>query len=301
MITKIKNIKSSLKTWLFDKPSRFTIWFLLFSALFIGASYIPGIEKIPAIDIITVFTGLIVFIFITRKLITSLPYKDISHSDFVALINGYKFTSIIFLGLLGITKLLLTKYTPAHVLISSVDSTPAANAHVISDTLFNVIEIAWFILAVYLLGLCISSIYVKYKRAKDMGISGWKVVLSMPFTFMMAWMPGYLTSDKKTSNIIIQSNWYSRFNKWVVSNFNNTLFMFLVLFVFSTLFVSIDISTILFPLMMFAIYMLWKTLAKESFSRQINRGYIWTAMIVNISMVILFVHTVMVIIPKVIQ
>jgi len=293
MVKDTKNTKLTLKTWLFDKPARFTAWILVFSTLMYGFSYIPAIIKIPAIDIISIVITLVAFIFITRSLIKDLPYKNVSHGDFTAIINGYKILSLVlFTAWMGLTSL-MNACTPSRMFITDIKTgniIPDQTHFVISPTLFNIIEIIWFVVAVYLLGIWISNIYVKYKRAKDMGLSGWKVILSMPFTFIMTWMPGYLISDKKQSNLTIKSNWYSRFNKWVISNINNTLFMFLLLFIFTNLFISTHISTVLFPLMLFAIYMLWKTITKESFVKHMNRGYIWTAILINLFMVISFIR-----------
>ena len=123
-----------------------------------------------------------------------------------------------------------------------------------------------------------------------MGISGWKAILTMPFAFMMTWLPGYITSDRKQPSITIKSNWYANLNNWVTKNTNNSVCMFLLLFIFSMVFITTHISALLFPLMLFAIYMLWKTLAKDSFLPRINRGYIWTAIIINMFMLISFIR-----------
>lgn len=294
MINKTQNIKTTLKTWLWDKPARFTGWVFIFTALFYAGSYIPNIDKIPAIDAICLGISLITIVFLIRSLIKSLPYKNINHGNFVAMTNGYKLLSLTLFGVwMGLT-MLMNRCKPSDIVISSVSAEINKTYLVIPRTLFSMIEIVWFVVAVYLLGLWISSIYVKYKRAKDMGLSGWKVILSMPFTFIMSWMPGYLTSDKKQSNLTINSKWYNIFNKWVISKPNTTLFVFLVLFVLTNLFISTNLATVLFPLMLFAIYMLWKTITKDTFSKHINRGYIWTAIVINLLMVMSFIRMSMV-------
>lgn len=291
MVKTTQNIKTTLKTWLWNKPARFTGWALIFGVLFFGASYIPNIEKIPAVDIAICIITIVAFVFMVRDLIKNLPYKNINHSNFVAITNAYKLLSVlVFSGWMGLT-FLMNKCKPSDIHPYSVSTDINQAYFVIPRTLFSIIEIIWFVVAAYLLGLWISNIYVKYKRAKDTGLSGWKVILSMPFTFMMSWMPGYLSADKKNqSGLTIKSRCYDIFNKWVVSNSNNTLFVFLLLFIFANLFVSTHLSTIFFPLILFAIYMLWKTVTKESFTKHINRGYIWTAIIINILMLISFIR-----------
>lgn len=296
MTKKTHDIKSNLKTWLWNKPARFAVWILFISALFVGGTYIPALVELPASDIVAVCILLIAFLFTVRGLIKSLPYNKISHSDFVAIINGYQILSLILVsGWAGLT-FLMNRCKPSRLLVSNINDTVTNTRYLyIPDTLFNILQVVWFILAVYLLGLWIMSIYVKYKRAKDMGISGWKAILTMPFTFMMTWMPGYITLDRKQSSVTIKSKWYAHLNNWVTENINNSVCMFLLLFIFSTVFIVADISVILFPLMLFAIYMLWKTLAKDCFLPNINRGYAWTAILINMFMLMSIIRIIIIV------
>ena len=293
MITKTQDIKSNLKTWLWHKPARFAAWILLISVLFIGGTHIPALVKIPASDIVAVCILLVAFTFTVRGLIKSLPYNKISHSDFVAILNGYRLLFLLLLsGWTGLTSL-IHRCKPSRLLVSGVNDTITNTQYLyIPDTLFNILQIFWFTLLAYLLGLWIMNIYVKYKRTRDMGISGWKTVLTMPFAFMMAWMPGYMTTDKQQPNIAIESKWYARFNKWASKNVGNSLCMFLLLFIFS-IFLTEPPFFVFLALMLFAIYMLWKTLTKESFSCHINHGYAWTAILINVFMFITLVRIVM--------
>lgn len=284
-----ENTKSTLTTWLWNNPARFTGWMLIVSAIFVGISYIPSIMNINAIDFIGLGLMALSIIFIARNLIKHLPYKNISHSDFVAILNGYRLLSmILFTGWAGLG-FIMNKTTTFEGPITDAATGNIVEYIHISETLNNIIQIIWFVLAVYLLGIWISSIYVKYKRAKDMGISGWKIIFSMPFTFMLSWMPGYFDTDKKQSNVIIKSTWYDKFNKWIIANKNNTLFTFLLLYIFAGLFLSPTASIIAFPLILFAIYMLWKSVTKDSFDKRINNGYAWMSMTINIFMIIMFI------------
>ena len=77
-----ENTKSTLTTWLWNNPARFTSWMLIVSAIFVGISYIPSIMNINAIDFIGLGLMALSIIFIARNLIKHSPYKNISHSDF---------------------------------------------------------------------------------------------------------------------------------------------------------------------------------------------------------------------------
>jgi hypothetical protein len=136
----------------------------------------------------------------------------------------------------------------------------------------------------YLIGVAISGVYAKYKRAATLGISPWKIILSMPFTFLMLWTPGYLIQDKTKNNLEIKSAWYTRFNKWVVSSFNNTLFVFLLLLLFKS-FVA-GITTMALSALLLVIYALWFTKHKDDFVKNINQGYALTAIAINVFLVI---------------
>ena len=137
----------------------------------------------------------------------------------------------------------------------------------------------------YLLGVAISGLYAKYKRCKSMGISPWKIILSMPFTLFMLWTPGYLIKDKTdNSNLQIKCKWYKSFTDWVVSNFNNTLLVFLTLLFFKSL-ITGTAATIL-ALVLLAIYTLWYIKHKSDFIKNINRGYTLTAVGINIAIIL---------------
>jgi hypothetical protein len=56
--------------------------------------------------------------------------------------------------------------------------------------------------SLYLIGVALSGIYAKYKRATTLGIKPWKVILSMPFAFLLMWTPGYLIKDKDTKSVL---------------------------------------------------------------------------------------------------
>ena len=243
---------------------------------------------IKIIEQITLLVTLSILGFATFDLIKHLPHHKMCQNDFIAIINGYKIISIIMFAIwIGITGL----WSPEFMPITSTIGKSHPALPVLSPTMIVIAKSIWYIIGVYLLGLWISNIYVKYKRAKEVGFSGWKIVLSMPFCFVMTWMHGYLTTDsKQQTHLIIKSKWYERLNKWVLSNQNNTVFMFLVLFVFTKMLFFKQYETSLFLLLLFAIYMVWKKIAQKNFTKQTNGWYIWTGIITNLVMSILSIR-----------
>ena len=135
--------------------------------------------------------------------------------------------------------------------------------------------------SIYLLGVSISGIYAKYKRAITLGTSPWKVILSMPFAFLLMWAPGYLIKDKEIkSETEIKSVWYNKLNKLVLSNFSNTLFAFLLLIFFKSLIAGT--TTLVLTTILLIIYALWYTKHKSDFIKNINNGYALTAVGINL-------------------
>jgi hypothetical protein len=151
--------------------------------------------------------------------------------------------------------------------------------------IFNISVILFVLLALYLFGLAISGIYAKYKRCKEMGITPWKIFLSMPFAFFMLWTPGYLIEEKtKKSNLQIKSKWFGNFNKWVLSSFNNVLFVFLFLTICKTMIAGLP--TMVLCAVLLIIYTLWYVKHKSDFIKNINNGYALTAVGINIAIIL---------------
>ena len=105
------------------------------------------------------------------------------------------------------------------------------------------------------------------------------------FTLFMLWTPGYLIKDKtNNSNLQIKCKWYENFTDWVVSNFNNTLLVFLTLLFFKSLITGT--ATTILALVLLAIYTLWYIKHKSDFIKNINRGYALTAVGINIAIIL---------------
>ena len=155
--------------------------------------------------------------------------------------------------------------------------------------LFIAFSVLLSLFVLYLIGLAICGIYAKYKRATTIGISPWKVILSMPFGFLLMWTPGYLIKDKNVkTSLDIKSNWYNRFNKWVMDNSYNLIFVFLF-FLFCKGIIA-GISTVILYFALLIIYALWYAKHKSDFMQNINRGYALTAVIINIAILLAFIY-----------
>lgn len=273
--------KTSLKTWLFTRPLQFAVRMMILVIFLSLPKFLPQINNLPINDVVCVIAytviGIGIFVWAAYKLIKSLPLKEISQKDFVALTNGYRIAIILtFFILFG-------ESTFAHRLLIA-PSTP------LLIIIFVLIE---NFISMFFLGTGLSSLCVKYRRARLMGLSPWKIILTMPFTFIMLWMPGYLLEDKTTkSNIQINSNWYSKFNKWTTKNSVNTTFVFLFLILLPNVLLTRNVATLVFPLVLFLTFSLWNKTSKPDFKTNMNHSYAWLAVIVNIIMVALTAYAI---------
>lgn len=265
--------KNQLKQWLFNKPVLFTFVFiglgLIFGLVHSLISTFITMESPTLLYLMFVFS----FIFSVYFMIKKLPHDKMYRNDFIAIVNGGAFISILFS--------LLMIFTPHDPNIKP----KVMWLYIMHPTLFTISVIAITLIGLYLVGLAISGIYAKYKRCIEMGISPWKVILSMPFAFLMLWTPGYLIAEKnKKSNLQIKSNWYTNLHQWIINNFNNTLLVFLLILLFKT---SVSgLPTMILTVSLLVIYTLWYVKHKSDFVKNINNGYSLTAVGINIAIVI---------------
>ncbi len=280
---KLANKQTTLQTWLFTKPLQFALRMLILIII----AWLPRL--FPAINISLFNYGMLavtigIFVWATYKLAKSLPLKDISQKDFVALTNGYRITALatlfIFFGYNALTNYFFSSFVFFKM------------PPVITQTLFASSGIIESVILMFFLGTVLSSIFVKYRRAKIMGLTPWKIILTMPFTFIMAWMPGYLIADKSTkSDLQIKSHWYSKFNTWATATSVNTTFVFLFLILLSNILLTRQSASLLFPLVLFLVFSMWNSTSKPNFKANMNRGYAWLAIIINIVMVAFTIYT----------
>lgn len=264
---------NQLKQWLFNKPVLFTLMFiglgLVFSIIHSLIAMVITIESSLLLSLMFAFA----FIYSAYYMIKKLPHDKMFRNDLIAIVNGGAFISILFS--------LLMLFVPNDPDIK----TKVLWLYVMHPTMFTIGVIVLTLVGLYLIGLAISGIYAKYKRCADMGISPWKIILSMPFAFFLLWTPGYLIADKqKKSNLVIKSQWYSKLNQWILKNFNNTLLVFLLILLFKTSFAGLP--TFILSISLLVIYTLWYVKHKSDFVKNINNGYALTSVGINIAIVI---------------
>lgn len=267
--------KTKLKSWLLIKPLMFTLWCLILGTILgFAYSFIQSIFNFESMIPLYILCAL-TFILPACYIIQKLPHEKMGQNDFVAITNGAGFISIIasFIAILTIG------------FYGGNLQRDMLMMYILHPTMFYGILLFVFVTSLYLIGVALSGIYAKYKRATTLGISPWRVILSMPFTFLLMWTPGYLIQDKEIkSELEIKSSWFKKLNKWVLANFNNTLFMFLLLLFFKC--VIAGTATLVLSALLLILYVLWYVKHKSDFIKNINKGYALTA--VGINLAILF-------------
>lgn len=271
------SVGTRLKTWLFNKPVVFMFSFL---GLCLGScllySLVEMIFNIETVVPVFVLCG-ISFALAIYYMLRKLPHQKMSQSDFVAIVNGATLISLV------------TSFVTIFI-ASFYDSTLQFRMNLLfflhtSPILFFTSLILVIMLSLYLVGVAISGIYAKYLRSTTLGISPWKVILSMPFAFLMMWTPGYLIKGKDTkSELSIKCDWYSKFNKWTLANFNNLMFVFLFLLFFKN--IISGLATFVLSVVLLIIYTLWYVKHKSDFLKNINKSYAATAVYINLAIIL---------------
>lgn len=271
----MKNIKQ-LKQWLFNKPAMFSLMF--FGLVVILGLIYSAVQTFFHFDTLVpiYFIFGLSFIYSIYYMIKKLPHDKLYQSDFVAITNGVSIISIIS-SLIAI---------PVFGLYGLIFQRKMMMMYLLHPTLFAFVFLAITLVSLYILGVAISGVYAKYKRATSIGVSPWKVILSMPFAFLLLWTPGYLIEEKggKKSNTIIKSKWYKRFNDWVLSNYSNLLFMFLFFLLTRT--VIAGLPTLILTVALLVVYALWHKKHKSDFIKNINDGYATTSVGINLAILI---------------
>lgn len=272
----IKAKNNSLRAWLFDKPVMFALLSFTVSVLITFLySVISAVFNISATTPL-VFLLVVAFCWTIYYMIKKLPHNDMYRDDFIAITNGCSLITI----LIPIITLFAVGYD-ARILQYRFMWLYAYHP----VTLW-VIGIFAVLLYLYVFGVTVSNIYAKYKRATQIGISKKMVIATMPFAFLLAWTPGYLIPDsKRNSNLTIKSKWYAKFNKWVVANATNTLFMFLLFVLLNNLFSGI--LSLLLTGGLLVIYALWNLKYKNKFMKTINQNYAWVAVGINVAILLI--------------
>ncbi len=267
--------KTPLKSWLLTKPLVFTLWFLILGLILgFGYSVIQSVFNFETITPLYILLAL-TFILPACYMIQKLPRDKMNQSDFVAITNGA--------GLISITASFIAILTIG--MYGNQVQNDMMRLYILHPTTFYILLSFIMLTSLYLIGVAVSGIYAKYKRVVTLGVSPWKVILSMPFAFLLMWTPGYLIKDKEIKSALeIKSHWYSKLNKWVLSNFGNTLFAFLLLIFFKSLIAGS--ATLILAIISLVIYALWYTKHKSDFVKNINKGYALTAVGINLAILL---------------
>ena len=271
----MQQTKTTLKSWLLIKPLTFTIWCLLLGVILaFGYSVIQSVFHFESFTPLYILLAL-TFILPACYVIQKLPHEKMNQNDFVAITNGAGLISIV-ASLIAVLTIGLSGETLQRNMMT---------LYILHPSIFYSLLFIVLLTSLYLIGVAISGIYAKYKRATTLGISPWHVILSIPFAFLLMWTPGYLIKDKDTkSGLEIQSNWFKKLNKWVLTNFNNTLFVFLLLLFFKG--VIAGTSTLILSALLLVLYVLWYVKHKSDFIKNINKGYALTAVGINLAILI---------------
>lgn len=264
-----------LKNWLLNKPLFFALSFFVSSViLFCGCAFVQSIFDFE-MTIPVILATMFAFIGAIYYTVKKLPHDKMNQNDFIAITNGATlisvltaFIAIIFINLYGPTlRTDLMLYYLAH------------------KSVFIMSFLLIILFSLYLIGVTICSIYAKYKRAQTIGVTPWKIILTMPFTFLLMWTPGYLIKGKDVkSNLQIKCRWYSNLQNWVMNNYSNILFMFLFLLLCRG--IVAGLATFILYVLLLILYTLWYVKHKSDFMKNINGGYAMTAIGINIAIIL---------------
>ena len=176
------NKKSSLLNLLVKKPLLFAgLTFITSAAIVLGYSLIASLLNTTTAWPMYVLL-LMAFIWVVYYVIKKLPHSNMYHGDFVAITNGY---SLIIIAISIIAMITTNK----DVLLLQRD---IMWLYLLHPTMFWIVSIFTLAIFLYMTGIAVCGIYAKYKRAREIGISPWKIICSMPFAFLLMWTPGYL-------------------------------------------------------------------------------------------------------------
>ena len=268
----MKNNKIS--NWLFYRPLLFAIStftgcvaIILLYSLFISLFTLSSLPLTIGIAVIVLWA--------IYGMIKRLPHDKMHRNDFIAITNGANIITIaistIFVLIAGFN---------AEFFQNKINMLMVSN-----PVLFWTLGLLAVMVSLYLTGLIVSNTYAKYKRAREMGISPWNIILSMPFAFLLIWTPGYLIPEsKQKSNLEINNASYKKFNNWVVNNVKNTTLVFFVFLLLGNMYTGA--STWIWTAILLIIYSLWILRYKNNFTKNINKGYALMCVGINLAVIL---------------
>lgn len=270
----------TLLDWLLWKPIKFSVITFL---MMIGVGFIYAV--IPSLifnggteskSLLTILLA-VAFAVSAYLMLRKMPSDNLDRKSFVAINNAQIF------------------FTSAAFIISTLIIVANANTIMLklllmpthSSASFIAIIVVAALFYLYLCGLFIANLYLKFRRCRTLGISPWKILCSMPLGFGLLWIPGYILPDVKKGKQTLQlkTKWYNKFTDWVLSNTVNTIIVFIALVTFSGFFFGFN--SILLTLFLAVIFAIWLNIyGKDGFGKILPHKYASFAIILNIILII---------------
>ena len=274
--------QTTLTTWLVKLPVRFALismgLILLLSLLYpaIGGLFYPA-DALPFTPVLVfIGLGILVGAYLT---IRKAPAIQMDNTSFITIHTAQ--TMLLFL-LFSVSTYLFISHQQ-YILYQAL----LLNAKFSGTTTILISLIATYFM--YILGIEIFNIYVKFRCMQRFNIPTWKIILSIPFGFSALWVPGYLLNTKQIKNPSqkINSKWYNRIINWTTSNQLNTISMFVFITIISSFFAGLNamLLTFIFALI-FGIWVL--QIGAKTFEKNIAKKYSSVAIITNIALIIIF-------------
>lgn len=143
------------------------------------------------------------------------------------------------------------------------------------------------IFALYILGLGLSNLYAKFRRVRSMGVPVWAAILSLPFSFGLLWIPGYILPDnaKVKSCVTVRSAWYEKLTNKIAGSIVTSTLAFVILMLLSGL--LLGLQTLLITGILLLAFFAWRFIyGAAKFQKNISVVYSWFAVATNIIMII---------------
>lgn len=267
----------SLMSWTLWRPLRFAI--ISFAIMCgVGALYsliVPHIMATPIMWPLWVLFGICLG-GTTYLMLRRMPRGDLSQRGFIALDTLQ--IIVMYLALFG-TVLVATQLQ--RIAYQMMMAGHAGN------TWFVITVAVVSIFALYMVGLGLSNLYAKFRRARSIGVPTWAAILSMPFSFGLLWIPGYILPDATTpeSCVTIRPKWYEKLSQKIADNIIASTLAFVILTLVSGLLAGMQ--TLLVTGIILAAFFAWTAIyGLAKFKKNISGAYSIFAVCTNIIMII---------------
>ncbi|MBQ8255963.1 MAG: hypothetical protein IJY99_03305 [Alphaproteobacteria bacterium] len=277
------NKTPKLSTWLLWSPLKFAgISFLgLFITTFLYTWITGGILKLqaPSTTLLAVLLTLVISTCI-YFMFKRIPKFKMDQRSFISIINAQ---TIIAAVAFSISAYFIFKNAQQIMLYLVIMEAQKSIAMILIGMLAAIV-------CLYMIGMLLCGVYAKYLRARELGIPGWKIILSMPFGLSALWTPGYIFKEdnaKKTS-LQIKCKWYNRVQDWILSSKTNTIATFVFITLASILFMGLNSALLTFILAL--IFGIWALqVGTSNFLKNIGKSYSNTIIATNIVLVALLI------------